>query len=76
MQSFFERVRPGPTDMTVAPSARRSAQADSAIDLIVRGLLLGAGIGAILAAAGRDGTVVVVLAGILAIGAAIAELGA
>jgi len=76
MQSFFERVRPGPTDITVDSSPRRNAQTDSAIDLIVRGVLLGAGIGAILAAAGHDGTVVVVLAGILAIGAAIAELGA
>jgi hypothetical protein len=39
-------------------------------------VLLAAGIGAILAASGHDGTVVVVFAGILAIGAAIAELGA
>ena len=76
MQSFFERVRPGPTDITATPSARRAARTTSAIDLIVRGVLLGAGIGAILAASGHDGTVVVVFAGILAIGAAIAELGA
>ena len=76
MHSFFERVRPGPTDMSAVPNARRGARTDSVIDLVIRGLLLGAGIGAILVAAGHDGTVVVVFAGILAIGAAIAELGA
>ena len=76
MQSFFERVRPGGADGDLASSGGRSERAHPAIDLVVRGLLLGGGIGAILAAAGRDGTVVVVFAGILAIGAAIAELGA
>jgi F0F1-type ATP synthase assembly protein I len=76
MHSFFERVRPGTLDLTAAPSDQRRAQAASALDLVVRGVLLGAGIGAILAASGRDGMVVVVFAGILAIGAAIAELGA
>jgi hypothetical protein len=74
--TFLERVRPdGPH-----PAAGRSHGSDllarSAMELAVRGLLLGAGIGGILTAAGRDGTIAVVFAGVLAIGAAIAELGA
>jgi hypothetical protein len=75
MQSSLERVRSTGAH-AAANDVDRHAPTRSAIELVVRGLLLGAGIGAILAAAGRDGTVVVVFAGILAIGAAIAELGA
>ena len=74
--TVLERVRPDGPHATVSRPHGSDVLARSAMELVVRGLLLGAGIGAILAAAGRDGTIVVVFAGILAIGAAIAELGA
>jgi hypothetical protein len=74
--TFLERVRPDGPHPATGQSGAPDLLARSAMELAARGLLLGAGIGAILAAGGRDGTIAVVFAGILAIGAAIAELGA
>ena len=70
----LDRVRPSIARRSAASAAGRETLRPVA-ELLLRSLVVGAGIGAILMSERAAGTLGVVFAGILAIGAALVEMG-